>query len=188
MTLYKPTFESVQYVAANMRQADREEILPLQFDPSPEALARVVMSDTRYCWLAAKDVPIAAFGMFEVRPRSWTAFAFGTDRFSEVARDVTKFLVRKVRPHLFGELGAVRVEAHSHPEHRQAHAWLRRLGAKPTMDPEFGPNGEPYLHFVMRRSDWELSQAKNPDRIVFSGGASPLDAGGKPDFASPAGI
>lgn len=179
MTLYKPTFESVCYVAANMRAADKEEILPLRFDPSPESLARAVMSDTSYCWLAAHEgAPAAVFGMFEVRPKAWTAFAFGTADFPKVVLEMTKYLSRKVKPHLFRDLGAVRVEAYSHPAHDQAHAWLRLLGANGRPETEYGPSGETYLHFVMRRSDWQLSEAKKASRIVVTGG--------NPGFASSA--
>lgn len=180
MTLYKPTFDSVRYVAANMRQADVEEIHPLRFDPSPEAIAATVMADPSYCWLAATDKPVAAFGMFEVRPKCWYAFAFGTDYFPIVAGEITKYLIRKVKPHLFNDLGARRVEAWSHPDHHQAHAWLKLLGAKGTPDPEYGPEGQTYIHFVMRRGDWELSEAQKAARIVVSDG-------GKPDFASSVG-
>lgn len=180
MTLYKPTFEAVRWVAANMRKADAEEIYPLWFDPTPDALATAVMARPEYAWLAADaNGPIAVFGMVEVRPGAWQAFAFGTDDFPKVAGEVTKFLLRKVKPHLFNVLGAVRVFAHSHGDHASAHAWLRMLGAKSTPDPEYGPNGETYLHFVLRRSDWQLSEAKKAFRIVVSGG--------EPDLASSVG-
>lgn len=180
MTLYKPTFESVRYVAANMRQADVEEIHPLRFDPSPDGIAATVMSDPAYCWLAADIMPVAVFGMFNVRPKTWYAFAFGTDYFPKVAGEITKFLIRKVKPHLFNDLGARRVEAWSHPNHHQAHAWLRLLGAEGTPDPEYGPGGETYMHFVMRRGDFEVTGAEKAPRIIVS-------SGGKPNFASSAG-
>lgn len=186
MTLYKPTFESVRYVAANMRQIDKDEIYPLRFEPTPESLAAAVMSDTSYCWLAATDEPVAVFGMFEVRPKAWTAFAFGTDNFPKVAKEMTKYLVRKVKPHLFNDLGAIRVEAHSHPAHTEAHAWLELLGAKGEPDPDYGPDGQTYLRFVMRRSDWLLSQPKKLARIVVTGSEQDR-SGGKPNFASSAG-
>jgi hypothetical protein len=185
--LYKPTFESVCYVAANMRAADKEEILPLRFDPSPESLARTVMSDVRYCWLAAHGAdPVAVFGMFEVRPKAWTAFAFGTDNFPKVAGEMTKYLVRKVKPHLFNDLEAARIEAYSHADHTQAHAWLRLLGAKGRYEPEYGPDGQTYMHFVLTRSDFLLSEQEKADRIVVTGGESPLPSGGTPGFASSA--
>lgn len=187
MTLYKPTFESVSFIASRVRAADAEEILPLRFDPSPAGLAQTVMSNPTFVWLAAQEgKPIAVFGMFEVRPKAWTAFAFGTDDFPKVASEMTKFLIRTVRPHLFGVLGARRVEAHSHPAHKEAHAWLKLLGAKGEIDPDYGPNGETYVRFVMRRADWELAEAKKAARIVVIGCASSLARGGKPDFASPA--
>jgi hypothetical protein len=177
LTLYKPTFESICWVAQNMRKADADEIYPLWFDPSPEPLARAIMARPEYCWLAVHgDTPVAVFGAIEVRPKAWTAFAFGTDDFPKVAKEMTKFLVQKVKSHLFDTLGAVRVEAHSALSHRQAHHWLRFLGASSALDTDYGPNRETYLHFVMRRSDWELSQRKKASRIVVSDG-------GKPDLA-----
>lgn len=169
MTLYKPTFESVRHVAANMRLADRDEIHPLWFQFDPAAVAHYLTS-APYVWLAVKDEsPVAVFGAIESRPRAWTAFAFGTDDFPKVAPEMTKFLVRKVRPHLFNERGAVRVEAWSHGSHHQAHKWLELLGAKGEPDPEYGPNGETYIRYIMRRSDWELLKAKKARRIVVSG-------------------
>jgi len=181
LTLYQPTLESVRYVAANMRAADAEEIWPLRFDKTPEGLATVVMSDPTYCWLVALERPIAVFGMFQVRPKAWTAFAFGTDEFSRVAGEMTKFLCRKVRPHLFGELGAQRVEAWSHANHTEAHKWLELLGASGEPDLEYGPDGQTYIRYVMRRSDWLLSQPKNHPKLMTTHGRTP-------DLASPAAL
>lgn len=162
-----------------MRAADREEILPLRFDPSPENLAGTVMMRPEYVWLAAREAPIAVFGMMPIRPKAWAAFAFATDEFPKVAGEITKFLTRKVKPHLFGELGAHRVEAWSHPNHHQAHKWLKLLGATGAEDPEYGPRGETYIHFVMRRSDWLLSEEKRAPTLFSY-------LGRKPDLASPA--
>ena len=61
----KPTLAGVAFVATNMRAADAEEIWPLRFDKTPEGLARTVMSDPAYVWLATAGEPVAAFGMFE---------------------------------------------------------------------------------------------------------------------------
>lgn len=169
MTLYKPTLHSVIDVAERMRAIDRDEIYPLLFDKSPQELARRVLADSRYCWLAATDKPVAVFGAHQTRPGAWRAFAFATDDFPKVYREVTKFLVQRVRSHLFLELGAQRVEAHSSASHTAAHNWLTRLGAVGTWDPEYGPNGETYQHFIMRRSDFDVTQRAKARRIVVSG-------------------
>jgi RimJ/RimL family protein N-acetyltransferase len=178
--IFKPTLADVTYVATNMRAVDAEEIYPLRFDKTPEGLAHTVMSSPVYVWAAAPPggAPAAVFGVYEVRPRAWTAFAFGTDNFNTVAGGVTKFLLRKVKPHLFHDLGAQRVEAWSHGNHVQAHRWLTALGAKPEPDPEYGPEGETYVRFVARRSDWLLSQAAKPPTIFAYLGRTP-------DLASP---
>lgn len=165
----KPTLAGVAFVAANMRAADAEEIWPLRFDKTPEGLARTVMSDPAYVWLATAGEPVAAFGMFEVRPKAWTAFAFATDNFNKVSLEITRFLVKVVKSHLFQDLGAQRVEAWSHGNHAQAHRWLTALGASPEPDPEYGPEGEPYVRFVMRRSAWLLSRAEKTPTLFASG-------------------
>lgn len=177
--IFKPTFASVLYVASNMRAADAAEIWPTRFDKTPEGLANTVLSSPSYVWVAAPDggPPAVVFGMYEVRPRAWTAFAFATDQFAKVAGEVTKFLIRKVKPHLFGDLGAQRVEAWSLGSHRQAHLWLEKLGAEGEPDPEYGPEGQTYVRFVMRRSDWLLSQPQKPPTLLAS-------LGRKPDLAS----
>lgn len=176
--ILKPTLASVAYVAANMRAADAEEIWPLRFDKTPGGMARTVMACPNYVWLAAlpDQTPVAVFGAFEVRPRAWTAFAFATDDFARVAGEMTKFLIRKVKPHIFGDLGAQRIEAWSHGSHRQAHLWLEKLGAEGEPDPEYGPEGETYLRFVLRRSAW-LRQGGNLPTIYASAVL--------PDLASP---
>lgn len=169
MTLYRPTLESVKFVAANMREADKEEIYPLRWEPTPDSLAHSVIAATPYAWLAVDgNTPVAAFGMHEARPKAWTAFAFGTDYFPKVAGEMTKFLCKMVRPHLFDELGARRVEAWSHGNHVQAHKWLEKLGAKGEPDPDYGPNGETYVRYVMRRADWDLLKAQKAFRIDVS--------------------
>jgi len=174
--IFKPTLASVAYVAERLRKADAEEIWPLRFDKTPGGLARTVMGAPTYVWLAAlpDKTPAAVFGIYEVRPRAWTAFAFATDNFNKVSLEITKFLIRKVKPHLFEDLGAVRVEAWSHPEHLDAHRWLEKLGATSEPDPEYGPDGETYVHFVMRRSDWLLSQPFRPPSISASSGRTPI--------------
>lgn len=179
MSLHKPTYEAVLHIAQRMRAIDKEEIYPLLFDPTPKELARRVMSDQTYCWLAATEEhgPVCAFGMFEVRPKAWTAFAFATDNFNSVALEVTRFLKKKVCPHLFLDLGAVRIEAHSHLKHETAHRWLTFLGAKSKLDLEYGPQGQAYRHFIMRRSDFDVTYGQKRSRLLVTGG--------KPDLARP---
>jgi hypothetical protein len=185
LSIHSPTLAAVRDVAAHMRAPDREEIWPLWWDPSPEKMAEGIMSRPQFCWIAAKDgVPTVVFGAIEYRPKAWNAFAFGTDAFESAAPEMTKFLLRKVKPHLFNELGAVRIEAYSHGDHKTAHRWLELLGAKGTPDPEFGPDGQTYIHFVMRRSDFIVTQGKRRPTIVASECA--FDAGGTPNFASSA--
>jgi RimJ/RimL family protein N-acetyltransferase len=148
--------EAVFHVAANMRAADKEEIYPLHWDESPFVLTAAVMAAPRYAYLAWDgNRPIAVFGAAEIRPTVWQAYCFATDEFPKVYREVTKFLLRNVKPYLFKELGANRIFADSHIAHKDAHRWLQRLGAKQEgFLRAFNKKGETYVSFAMTRQDF----------------------------------
>lgn len=153
--IHRPDHAAVFYIAQNMRDADKEEIYPLHWSQTPFDLVSRVMAFPKHVWVAGTDKPVAVFGMFEVRPKVWTAFCFATDEFPTVALEVTRWLKRHVKPMLFNELGAVRIEADSHINHKQAHRWLKLLGAIPEgIRRCYNQNGEDYVTFAMTAADF----------------------------------
>lgn len=144
------TLQDCTYIAINMRERDRREIYGIRDDGNPVAVARDVMwavgnRGIGYC--AKTDRPICAFGVVEKWPHVWEAFAFATDEFVSVSKQVTKHILTTIKPALI-DAGAHRLQCHSHIEHDEAHKWLHFLGA--TLEAQltgFGRDGSDYLLF-----------------------------------------
>ena len=133
MKLAKADLGSLLYVARNMRQADREEIFATRWTDSPDELAAEAFSQRgEFRFVAGDDagVPIAAIGAVPAWDGMWSAWMFGTDRFGEIGRHLTRWVRRAMIPAVV-EAGAHRVEARSMATHTDAHRWMERLGAKP---------------------------------------------------------
>jgi hypothetical protein len=166
--LYRPTYETVHYVAHNMRAADRQEIYSLYDVETPFLITQGVMSQPEVAFLAGRERPIAVFGAMKLRATTWAAFCFATDEFPKVALEVTKYIRKVIQPDLFLSRGARRVEADSHFQHIQAHKWLRLLGAEQEgVRREYNKHGEPYITFALTLSDFERERGvTSPDGLA----------------------
>lgn len=122
--------DDVAYIARRMRLRDREEIFATRFDNDPDAFAADATQVNGFSWVAKKDgEPVAVIGAKPLWPTTWTAFAFGTDRWREAALTLTRHAKRFMIPAVRNAGGTV-VMAWSHHRHHEAHAWMFRLGAR----------------------------------------------------------
>jgi hypothetical protein len=191
----------VRRVAMNMRAMDRAEIYATRWREDPTDVARDSILLSRFGFICASErdgEPIAAIGAAELWPTMWSVWMFATDRWPEVAFAATRMVRRVLVPQLL-ETGARRAECRALASHRQAHRWLRLLGARREFRiRDFGKNGEDFVSFVWRRDDVLHKQSEETAAAATVGrrgpgrGAGGADAGrprprpGKhhPDFAA----
>ena len=158
----------VEFVARNMRQADRREISATTDQDLPTHCAAVVACAHLGGVIAAPDGTPACV-VFAVResPGVFQAGMFATDRWPEVAFGATRFVLRRLTPAAM-RLGVHRVEARSIEGHDQAHRWLEFLGARRICElPGAGKNWETFHLFAWEPTDprwieYALSQGYRP--------------------------
>lgn len=151
------THDTVLHVAMNMRDADKREIYALRWEDNPFLVTNDVMAARNFSWVAWLDGrPCAVFGGAPLHPGVWSMFMFATDDFRRLALGLTRMARRQIVPRLFGEIGAHRLQCHSHVEHEDAHRWLASLGCeRESILKGFGRDGSDYIMFT-------LSKVENP--------------------------
>lgn len=142
----------IDYVAANMREADREEIYAAcgSRDAREALIQSVILSSECYASVARNDEkPVDIFGvvpvsLLEGRGRPWM---LGTDRVSEFPSTLVKDARRYVRRML-----AVYSHLENHVDARNTASvrWLARLGFTIHPATPFGPFGMPFHRFEKR--------------------------------------
>lgn len=149
--------EAVLSVAQRMREWDKREIYGALWDETPDALAQMVMVSARAgpCMqvaLIGAD-PVCVFGAGWMSPAAVQVFAFGTDRFNEIALPLTRYLKRRLFPAM-AEAGVTRAECRTLEGHTEAYRWLTLLGAKEECRcPKLGKNGETYIQMAWSDDD-----------------------------------
>jgi hypothetical protein len=142
------TLDEALFVAKNMRPADRKEIFATRWNDDVFDLALDCTFVGKFGWIASLDEPIAVMGCAPLHPGVWSAFCFGTCRFSGISTDLTKFIIRVVCPALVAA-GAHRLECWSIDGHTDAHRWLKILGAKrESVRRNYGRRGEDFYCFA----------------------------------------
>lgn len=138
-------------VVENMRERDKQEIYGLRANEDPALVVRDVMHMANFAWVAwLDDMPQAVFGGGEIRPGVWSMFAFATDKFPRLALGLTRFAKKTVIPTLFDDLGAHRLQCESHEAHKDAHKWLKLLGASSeSVLRGYGKDGSDYHMFAI---------------------------------------
>lgn len=151
------TLRDVTYIAANMRDEDRRELLCQMPDGTTLTEAAVAMHAAMmpgFAWTAALDgVPACAFGYQAFSTPVWVAWAWGTKRMVRTIPAVTPFMLAQGE-RLIG-LGCRRVEARTLKGHGTAQRWLARLGCTWRCDLEdFGRGGETFELWAWTLSNW----------------------------------
>jgi hypothetical protein len=148
--LVRSTFEAVYHIAQHMREMDKREVYATRWTDSPETLAAEMSSlQPSFVWTAKDGEPVYAFAMNAVRPGVWTGGGFGTDRWPEVMRAVSKHLKGVMVPLMLS--ASHRIECCTLAEKIDGHRWLRWLGAEQeAVLHGYGRGGEDYLLFTWR--------------------------------------
>lgn len=141
----------IAQVLYNLRARDRQELEATLWHFDSGRLAEALAS-ARFGFVALTQdgAPTAVAGANEVWPGVFQVGLFATARWPEVARATTHRLRRDLGPAVV-RAGAHRAHAFSHAAHREAHGWLRRLGARcEARLSGWGRRGEDFLLFTWR--------------------------------------
>lgn len=152
MKLDVPTHGDVRHVAELMRERDVAEFLAVSHaETKDDLIERLVERYGRapdaICAYVDK-VPIAVGAMVRVRPNVVTLAFFATDRFPEVALELTKFIRNRLFPEYRAD-GVHRIECISTEGYEDAHRWIGLLGlTQEAVMPGYGKGGETYVQFA----------------------------------------
>ena len=124
------TLRDVSFVAANMRECDREEIL-CQVAPGtkPAEIAAFCIGRGQSWTAFLNGLPCGAFGFSEISDGVLNGWAFGRPGFERCIPAVTRYVFREVVPGWFSA-GIRRIEVRTIESHESAHRWLEAAGAK----------------------------------------------------------
>lgn len=160
MTIKPATLRDVCFIAANMRDQDRQEVMATALVQSmTQAGAMSFYSSQDWCWTAwLDDQPVGAFGISygnPFQPHIRQAWAFGTKRFKRSVPEITRFIRANWFDALIAE-GVTRVECRSMLGHDIAHRWLTALGAHPECEMRnYGTGGQTFIQWVWIKEDFE---------------------------------
>jgi len=159
--LRAPDALAITYIAHRLRPEDARECFATAL-PDADVLARetiraMTFGVGRVAW--ADGLPVAVIGAMPLWGGVWQGFAFGTDEWPQVARDLTRYARRVLGPALL-DAGARRLEVRTIEGHAEAHAWLRVLGAEHEgTHPQYGANGETFFTFAWTRAPGYMKRA-----------------------------
>lgn len=156
----EPCEADVLFVADNLRERDRREILATQWTDSPEELAQAVMASGSFRWGVYVDGrPVAMIGAVPRWPNVWSMWAFGTDDFPSGFRALHKHAKRFMIPALVNH-GAIRGDCWVLAENVDTRGWLESLGFTPGSPVDnWGRNGQTFILYSWLRKDLDCDAA-----------------------------
>lgn len=152
-------WRSVLHVALYIRESDRMEIDACMARYDAADLANRVTALSRFGAVAATDegVPAAVVSAAEIHPGAYQVGMFATDDWPMVARGVTRWGLRVLKPAMLAA-GGHRAECRSIADHHTAHRWLASLGfVREAALPDCGKRRETFYQYAWRLSDVEAS-------------------------------
>lgn len=151
VTIKPACLAHASFVTANMREADRREILCQLPDGTKTYEIAAMMLHSGDAYVAyLDDQPVVFFGAQPLNVCTLMAWAMGTDKTSRCLHAVTRYVITEYAPQAV-ELGYLTMECRSHVDHVEAHRWLESTGAV--------VNGTPFVYgknlekFVLYRWD-----------------------------------
>lgn len=131
------SYSALEYVAFNLREADREEIYNLLDTDSPLVFAWEAFHAMqnkgrgRIAWHNGR--PVAWIGFIEMYPRVWQITMGGTDELPKVVFECLRWIRDTIPELLAPPLNGYRLycDARVGPLHDEQHKFLRALGALP---------------------------------------------------------
>jgi hypothetical protein len=146
--------EPLQYMLANLRPSDREEIEAVRgkgFDTLRVALQLCQLATTSGAWIfwrADTGEPSAVLGAYAITPAVAGCWAFGTPSWDKVVPSVTRHARRVMVPHLL-KAGFHRAECRALASREDTRIWLTSLGWKAeAVLSEFGIRHEDFTLFA----------------------------------------
>lgn len=134
------------FVLANMRDADRDEVMCQVPDGTKTheiAYMMLMSGDAFVAYL--NDIPVLFFGAHALNVCTLEAWALGTKDTRRVLHAATRYLFAEFIPKVV-EAGYLSVECRSHADHHAAHRWLRSTGAVANGEPfVYGKTGEKFV-------------------------------------------
>jgi hypothetical protein len=139
----------IQHIAANLRAADREELMASHGECEPlDAISKAVLMSSHF-WTLADYEPLAVFGVtpLSLMGGSGAPWLLGTGRVftarSALVRDGRRYVQRMlaVYPHLYNYVDA---------RNTRSVRWLARLGFHIHAPAPYGVAGLPFHRFEMR--------------------------------------
>lgn len=158
----KVTREAVEFIVANLRQRDREEIFALRWDDDEKKFVNELLPFAgAMTWAWWRDgVPVALQGAWPVRPGVWSCWAFGTQDWPRVVLSMTRHARRFIIPALL-RARFHRAEAVALAAHTDSRRWIMALGAREEgFRRGFGRNGEDYVCYVWTPEDVRCASAE----------------------------
>lgn len=133
MTIKRATVGDVRAVALAMRATDFSEFRATSYTEDRQYLAHDLSlkyggRDDVLVGMA-DDQPVCIGGTIEAWPGVLSLLFFATDDFPLIGRGITRWIRRELFPRYLAS-GVHRIQAVSHGEHTDAHAWLRSLGLR----------------------------------------------------------
>ncbi|HTI86320.1 MAG TPA: hypothetical protein VL966_06930 [Alphaproteobacteria bacterium] len=149
---------AVGFVAARMRDPDRDEIFATRWDDDPEKIADETIACARFgCVAWHGGEPAAVVCAMPLWPGVWTVAMYATTSWPAVAPAVTRWIRRQLMPDIVAT-GAHRAECRSLATHVMAHRWLERLGARrEALLTDYGRNREAYYVYAWTLTDLTLA-------------------------------
>jgi len=153
--IVKATMENVMHVVENMQAIERKAIEATHWEVNNESIASGFIKYTNglsYCALSDSGEPVVVGGLNFITPSVAQAQMFGTDKWCEVYKEVTK-ATRQVMDQVLNE-SVKRIQVRSLAEHHIAHKWYEksldmRLESKIH---SYGKNGEDFvMYYRLRR-------------------------------------
>lgn len=153
-TIEPPTYAGVRQITANARGRDIEEISAVCGVWNAEGLADEIVRGwtQRGAWggVFATDRPIAVLTALYETPVSVQVGLVATDKFKQIALQVTRHVRRRIEPALRAS-GVTRAECRCWSKHSDARRWLALCGAHEEAEiPDYGANGETFIQMAWR--------------------------------------
>lgn len=136
------------FVTANMREADRNEIMCQVPDGTKTYDIAGMMLGSGDAFIAyLDDQPVLFFGAHPMNVCTLEAWAIGTSKTRRVLHAATRHLISDYGPRAIAA-GFLSMECRSHVKHVEAHRWLAGTGAVVNGDPfVYGKGGEEFILF-----------------------------------------
>ena len=137
----------LEYVLQNLRQKDEEEVRATIYQGSAHETAKMVWHIPGPKWEARADdgEPVVVGGFTPVWPGLGSGWMFGTDRWKEVALEVTRTVKRSILPSI-DRRGVHRIECRQIAGNTEVIRWLGLLGFhREAVTAQFGQGREDFV-------------------------------------------